>query len=199
MVTTPPPSLLPSNATPMERALAQVIGRISDVPVPVADLWSPADCPAPLLPWLAWALSVDEWSPEWSEAQRREAIAASVEIHRHKGSMWAVRRALDVMGYGDCDITEGRASMVGGAWTVGDSAVLVGGAGHWAEYWVTVRAPVTPAAVAAIARRLASIVPARCRLTRIDVDAVTVVVGGPWAVGDAAVTVGATYPTSEIL
>ena len=77
--------------------------------------------------------------------------------------------------------------------------VPVGGAGHWAEYWVTVRAPVMPEAVAAIARRLASVAPARCHLTRIDVDAVTVVVGGPWVVGAPDVTVGATYPTTEIL
>ena len=491
-------TLLPPNSTPLERALAAVIARISDVPVPVGDLWHPARCPAPLLPWLAWSLSVDDWSSDWPDAQQREVIAASVEIHRHKGSRWSVRRALSVMGYGDCDVTEGWQTMVGGPWVVGDDPapmrdllagtgglavevarassatcvdaaglvvsvganqprmdhdpitleprgllleraganlmgwselveaggkwlaiqngaaspvggprgqtgawrftptagttgnqrlktpsspveagtrysvqmwlraagcryvsitapimggatalvdldsgsvtgagariaatvdgwhhvliegrlaattvvdginiwaanaagatvfaadgvagfdiwhpqieagavctsyiptangaatraadqlvlparlgtreltittaswtvtlpaaemtgdlrpavimpthvqrietgpadgpqpipVPVGGAGHWAEYWVTVRAPVMPEAVAAIARRLASVAPARCHLTRIDVDAVTVVVGGPWVVGAPDVTVGATYPTTEIL
>lgn len=192
------PTLLPSNATRLERALGQVIGRISDVPVPIADLWSPHRCPAPLLPWLAWALSVDEWDAGWPEDRKRDVIAASVEIHRHKGSMWAVRRTLAVMGYGDCDITEGRATMVGGDWVVGDPDVPVGGAAHWAEYWVTVRSPITPAMAAAIARRLATVAPAQCRLARIEVDAMAVVVGGDWAVGDDDVTTGATYPT-EVL
>ena len=47
---TAPPTLLPPNATALERALASVIARISDVPVPIGDLWNPARCPAPLLP-----------------------------------------------------------------------------------------------------------------------------------------------------
>lgn len=193
---TAPPTLLPPNATALERALASVIARISDVPVPIGDLWNPARCPAPLLPWLAWALSVDEWDSSWTEDVQRAVIAASVEIHRHKGSLWSVRQALSLIGYGDCDITEGWQTMVAGPWSVGDS-MLVGGAEHWADYRVTVRAPITPKAVSAIVRRLASVAPVRCRLTRIDVEAVTVVVGGPWSVGAAVVTVGATYPVTE--
>ena len=51
--------LLPANATPLERALAETTARLSDVAVPIRDLWSPENCPTELLPWLAWALSVD--------------------------------------------------------------------------------------------------------------------------------------------
>lgn len=186
--------LLPANATPLERALGTAIARLSDMPVPLSDLWRPETCPEAHLPWLAWALSVDDWDSAWPVAVKRDVIAASVDIHRHKGTLGAVRRVLAVMGYGDCDITEGWTTMVGAPWVVGDD-MRTGGAGHWAEYWVTVRVPITPDQVAAIARRLASVAPARCHLTRILVDAVAVVVGGPWAVGDAAVTTGATYPT----
>jgi len=91
-------NLLPPNATPAERALASAGARVSDVPVPVADLWDPWSCPADLLPWLAWALSVDEWDPQWPEATRREVVARSIELHRHKGTVWAVRRALEALG-----------------------------------------------------------------------------------------------------
>ncbi|HNM43794.1 phage tail protein I [Plasticicumulans sp.] len=94
-------SLLPPHASPLERALEAVAGaRIEAVEVErLRALWTPADCPAPLLPWLAWALSVDEWDADWSEATQRAVIAASVEVHRRKGTLGAVRRALAATGY----------------------------------------------------------------------------------------------------
>ena len=86
--------LLPPNATGAERALAEAVARVSSVPVPVGDLWNPQTCPAPVLPWLAWALSVDIWDAAWSEANKRAAIAESIAIHRRKGTVWASAEAL---------------------------------------------------------------------------------------------------------
>lgn len=86
--------LLPYNATGPERAMANAVSRVSDVPVPVGDVWNPDACPAALLPWLAWALSVDIWDPDWTEPQKRAAVAESIEIHRRKGTVWATRTAL---------------------------------------------------------------------------------------------------------
>jgi len=91
-------SLLPNNATFFERNLASATARLSDVPVPIEDVWDPATCPPGLLPWLAWAFSVDEWSPEWDVDQKRATIAQSVEVHRHKGTVGAVRTALAAVG-----------------------------------------------------------------------------------------------------
>lgn len=87
--------LLPPNATAAERAMALSVKRVSDVPLPVGDLWNPGTCPAAVLPWLAWALSVDIWDANWTETQKRAAIAESVAIHRKKGTVWASRRALE--------------------------------------------------------------------------------------------------------
>ena len=94
-------SLLPPNASPLERALEAVAGdRIEAIETErVRTLWTPANCPGPLLPWLAWALSVDELDADWSEATQRAVIAASVDVHRHKGTLGAVRRALAATGY----------------------------------------------------------------------------------------------------
>ncbi|GFM38322.1 phage tail protein I [Desulfovibrio psychrotolerans] len=92
-------SLLPISATPQENATALAIARLSDVPVPVRDVWNPDTCPEDLLPWLAWAFSVDMWDDAWTTDQKRAAIKASVEIHRHKGTPWAVSYALGVLGY----------------------------------------------------------------------------------------------------
>lgn len=87
-------NLLPPNATELERALAEATARLGSLPVPVRTVWNPQTCPAPLLPWLAWAFSVDDWVG-LSEAQRRALIAASYRIHRRKGTVSAVREILN--------------------------------------------------------------------------------------------------------
>lgn len=91
--------LLPPNATTLEKRIAQTSARISDVPIPVRDVWNPATCPAALLPWMAWGFGVDQWDSEWTEAQKRDAIATALYVQRHKGTIGAVRRALAALGY----------------------------------------------------------------------------------------------------
>jgi phage tail P2-like protein len=86
--------LLPPSSTVAERALADAIGRAGEVPVVIREIWNPDTCPASLLPWLAWAFSVDEWSPAWTELQKREVIKTSFDVHRHKGTVGAVQDAL---------------------------------------------------------------------------------------------------------
>ena len=54
-------SLLPPGSTSLERRLAQTCSGISDLQVPLRDLWNPATCPVSFLPYLAWAFSVDRW------------------------------------------------------------------------------------------------------------------------------------------
>jgi phage tail P2-like protein len=95
--------LLPPNATKQERSISLAVGRT--VPVPNRQLWSPWTCPIEVLPWLAWALSVDDWSPLASDDQKRAAVAESIEQHRRKGTPAAVRRALQPLGY-DIEIDE---------------------------------------------------------------------------------------------
>ena len=91
-------SLLPANATVLERVIEAAQARLADVPVPVDQLWDPWRCPAELLPWLAWAWSVDEWDPAWPEEVKRRVIAAAPEVHRLKGTRAAVERALQAIG-----------------------------------------------------------------------------------------------------
>lgn len=100
--------LLPPNATPQERSISRSVDR--PVPVPVRTLWNPATCPEGILPWLAWSLSVDEWDAAWPIDRKRAAIAASVETHRRKGTIGALRRALQSLGYEvEIDETTGEA------------------------------------------------------------------------------------------
>jgi phage tail P2-like protein len=90
--------LLPPNATSAEVALAGAVSRLSDVPVLVRDVWDPDTCPASVLPWLAWAFSVDQWDPSWSDAQKRATIKSSVSVHRYKGTIGAVMEAIAALG-----------------------------------------------------------------------------------------------------
>ena len=94
------PSLLPPNATPLERALdATFAARLEALPAEAPrDAWNPARCPEALLPWLAWALSVDRWDPDWPAAIKREAIASSWIEHARKGTVGAVKRTLESVG-----------------------------------------------------------------------------------------------------
>lgn len=87
-------TLLPPNATAMERARAEVAAQLANLPVRIGDLKNPDACPVEWLPWLAWERSVDVWSPRWPEHQKRAAIRASLEIHKRKGTVAAVKMAL---------------------------------------------------------------------------------------------------------
>ncbi len=90
--------LLPENASEVERAYDRVTGRVDAIPVAVAALWHVDTCPEEHLAWLAWAFSVDEWNPAWPESQKRGAIRAAFDVHRAKGTLHAVRAALEPLG-----------------------------------------------------------------------------------------------------
>lgn len=91
--------LLPPNATAQELALEAATARLGTVQPRVRDVWDADTCPVDLLPWLAWAYSVDEWDAAWSPEQQREAIRRSVSVHRYKGTIGAVREALAALGF----------------------------------------------------------------------------------------------------
>ncbi len=86
--------LLPPNATPLERAMAAIGGSIASVPLPIGALMDPATIPSSALPWLAFALSIDRWDANWSDEEKRAAVASAIPDQRIKGSRLAVERVL---------------------------------------------------------------------------------------------------------
>ena len=88
-------SLLPSNRTPLEQALAQVSMEKPDLPNVLRRMISPATCPVELLPWLAIQRSVDRWDPTWSEAIKRKVVKDSFEVHQRKGTVAALRQVVE--------------------------------------------------------------------------------------------------------
>lgn len=72
---------------------------ISDLNVPLRDLWNPWKCPVKFLPYLAWAFSVDGWDESWSEQEKRTAVSESFWLHQRKGTIAAIRHVVEKMGY----------------------------------------------------------------------------------------------------
>ena len=91
--------LLPGNATSLERQAAQALAQIQRVPIPLRQLCNPDTCPVDLLPYLAWAFSVDRWDSKWTEAAKRAAIRSSHYVHSRKGTIGALRRVVEPLGY----------------------------------------------------------------------------------------------------
>ncbi|WNJ80517.1 phage tail protein I [Cedecea neteri] len=92
-------SLLPPGSSSLERRLAQTCSGISDLQVPLRDLWNPATCPISFLPYLAWAFSVDRWDESWTESVKRRVVKDAFYIHQHKGTASAVRRVVEPFGF----------------------------------------------------------------------------------------------------
>lgn len=91
--------LLPRNSTPLERQAALALAQIQRVPIPLRTLYNPDLCPMPLLPYLAWAFSVDRWDEKWTEAAKRQVINTSYYVHSRKGTIGALRRVVEPLGY----------------------------------------------------------------------------------------------------
>ena len=68
------------------------------MPVDLRDLVNVQTCPPHFLPWLAYALSVDAWNPSWSDRVKRNLIAASIDLHKRKGSASSVRAVVQAFG-----------------------------------------------------------------------------------------------------
>ena len=92
-------SLLPPGSSALERRLAQACSGISDLNVPLRDLWNPWKCLAKFLPYLAWAFSVDRWEEAWTETAKRQAVSDAFWIHQRKGTVAAVKRVIEGLGY----------------------------------------------------------------------------------------------------
>lgn len=91
--------LLPTGSSALEVAAAEALASISTMNVPLRQLWNPQTCPLALLPYLAWAWSVDRWDSGWSESTKRDVVVAARYVHRHKGTIGAIRRVVEPLGY----------------------------------------------------------------------------------------------------
>lgn len=161
------PQMLPPSSGAAEAALARAAADSAAVPVPNATLWRPQECPAHLLPWLAWALSVDEWDSSWPEQTKRDVIDASIAVHRRKGTLRSVRDALTAAGYGDAQVIEADGEHYNGEHDH-DAGINHDPGGHWAEYRVRLTRPISIRQADRVRDMLALIAPARAHLVNLE-------------------------------
>lgn len=166
-------SLLPYNATDLERGLALAVARVSNVPTVARKLWSADDCPADKLAWLAWAFGVDEWDDEWSEESKRQTIRDAFDVQRRKGTIWSIRRVLTNAGYGAAQIIEGAYQRLRDGSIARNGYALHGETSQWATYRVILERPITNGQAAQVRRLLQTTAPARCKLVEFNYTAVT--------------------------
>ncbi len=169
-------SLLPPNSTALERAIEGAMASpITAIEIPISQLWNPQTCPLHMLPYLAWALSVDEWDPNWSEEDQRNVVAESVELHRLKGTLGSIKRVLKSAGYGDATVLENLdAQLRDGSVTRNGHHVYGGSTGNegneWAQYRVYLTRPITIEQATQVRRLLNNTAPARCHLAGLHFD-----------------------------
>lgn len=93
-------TLLPPNATPVERSVEQATARIGAVPTPLRALWDADACPTALLPFLAWGLGLQTWDSTWSEPIQRARVRSAIQIARRLGTAASVRDVVGSFGGG---------------------------------------------------------------------------------------------------
>lgn len=92
--------ILPGDARPLERAIADTDGRLDDIDADfVRRIGGPdiSAVPTAFLPARASARSVDIWDPAWPEDVQRRVIEVAPLVHAKKGTPFAVRTALDAL------------------------------------------------------------------------------------------------------
>lgn len=87
--------LLPPNATVLEKLFALSSARLGRLPADINQLLDYASCPKDFLPWLASSLSVDSWSED--DIKQRQLIQNSASVQRHKGTLYAIKKALEAL------------------------------------------------------------------------------------------------------
>lgn len=98
-------SLLPPNASRLERAAEAADALSAGITMVHDTLWNPWTCAAEFLPFLAWSVSIDTWQSDWPEHVKRSRIASAIPIQRHKGTADSIEELVVSFG-GQLQITE---------------------------------------------------------------------------------------------
>lgn len=91
-------TFLPATAPPLVQAMDAVEQRLFRLPLKAISK-DPSKVPVQLLDHLAWELSVDVWDPAWQEEMKRSVIAMAQEVHRFKGTPYAIKASLQALGF----------------------------------------------------------------------------------------------------
>jgi phage tail P2-like protein len=91
--------LTPSTAGAFARAMDEILDRrITQMVLPIKDVFDPDRCPLAILPWLAWHRGLTYWSSAWPEHVQRRVVREAADILRRRGTRRGLERQLEALG-----------------------------------------------------------------------------------------------------
>lgn len=102
-----------------------------------------------------------------SQSSKRALIQAAVELHRHKGTPWAIREVLRKLGFGEVEIDEGLKARTYEHSVVANMQPQY----RWAYYGIRLSRPITNDQALNIRKIVRNFAPARCVLAVLDYKA----------------------------
>ena len=113
------------------------------------------------------------WLAESDDA-RRKLIKGAYQLHRHKGTPWAIREIVRRLGFGEVQIMEGLGNKKYNGEIAHNGLFAHGHSDRWAHYRVVMLYPITNEQAALLRKTLVAFAPARCVLAALDYRAVAV-------------------------
>ncbi|MFJ2713403.1 phage tail protein [Pseudomonas sp. NPDC087346] len=114
------------------------------------------------------------WLLAESEDAQRNLIKNSAQLHRYKGTPWAIREVIRLLGFGEVTLQEGLSNQVRDGSITRDGTHVHGDPSTWPLYRVFLKRAITNDQAALLRRLLLSVAPARCRLVSLDYQSVAI-------------------------
>lgn len=127
--------------------------------------------PAEYLDLLAEKWSVtgyDGWLLAESDEAKRNLIARAVELHRHKGTPWAIREIIRQLGFGEIELIERLSGQKRDGSIKRNALHFHGDKSKWAHYRIVLQKPITLDQAELIKKVLRNYAPARCVLESLN-------------------------------
>lgn len=114
----------------------------------------------------------DGWSLAESDDARRALIQGAIELHRHKGTPWAIRDVIRRLGLGEITLIERLAGQNHNGSITRNGLHFHGDPKAWTQYRVILNKPITNDQAAQVRTLLEAYAPARCQLASLEYQAV---------------------------
>lgn len=99
-------SLLPINLTELLKNIEETGCKITELEAKNKYVFNADLASENILPWVAWGFSVDDWNDAWEVDIKRNIIKTSLTLHRQKGTIGALKKALSAFNFVDIKIEE---------------------------------------------------------------------------------------------
>ena len=110
----------------------------------------------------------DGWLLAESVEAKRKLIKRAVELHRYKGTPWAMREIIRQLGFGEVEIIEGLFDKRRDGSFIRDGTYYHGDRSKWAHYRVILQQAITNDQADLLRKTLRVFAPARCVLASLD-------------------------------